>query len=48
VKVTCSFTAFEKDVTKPIKVGQTIKVVGKFTLNFAGGDEVGIYFCLPL
>jgi uncharacterized protein (DUF1330 family) len=48
VKVKCSFTATEKDVTKPIKVGQTIEVVGEFTLNFAGGNDVGIYFCLPM
>ncbi len=48
VKVQCSFTAFEKDVTKPIKVGQKITVVGEFTLNFASRDEVTLYFCLPV
>lgn len=48
VKVECSFTADEKDVVKAFKVGQSIKVVGQFTLNFASGDEVSVYFCLPL
>jgi internalin A len=48
VKVKCSFTATEKDVTKPIKVGQKLTVVGEFTLNFANRDEVGLYFCLPV
>jgi len=47
VKVFCSFTAFEKDVTKAIKVGQSIKLIGEYTLN-SGKDEVGIYFCLPI
>jgi hypothetical protein len=47
VKVTCSFTAFENEQTKRIKVGQRIKVVGQFTSSFTG-DEVGLYFCLPV
>jgi Leucine-rich repeat (LRR) protein len=47
VKVKCSFTAFEKGMVKPIKVGQQLKAVGQYTLNF-GGDEVGLYFCHPI
>lgn len=44
----CAFTALEKDVTKPIKVGQKLTVVGEFTLNFDTGNEVTLYFCLPV
>jgi hypothetical protein len=29
-------------------VGQTITVAGEFTLNFASGNEVVVYFCLPV
>src|SRR5262249_22293502 len=47
VKVTCSFTAFEKALVKPIKVGQQLKAVGQYTLNF-GDDEVSLYFCHPI
>lgn len=45
IKVNCSFTAFEKDATKAIKVGQKLTVVGEFTLNSETGDEVTVYFC---
>ena len=48
VRVKCNFTASDKDFTKPLKVGQTIKVVGEFTFNFGSKDEVVLYFCLPL
>lgn len=47
-KVKCSFTAFDKDAVKRMKIGEKIKVLGEFTLNFAGGDEVQLYFCLPM
>jgi hypothetical protein len=46
VKVNCSFTAFDKESTKSWKVGQKVKVIGQYTLNF-GKEEVGLYFCLP-
>jgi tRNA_anti-like len=47
VRVLCSFTAFENDLSKPLKAGQQVKLVGQYTLNFSK-DEVGLYFCLPL
>jgi tRNA_anti-like len=48
VKVVCVFPGFEKDATKGMRVGQTVTAVGEFTLNFGGGDEVALYYCLPL
>jgi uncharacterized protein (DUF1330 family) len=48
VKVACSFTALEKDLTEPIRVGETIRVVGEFTLNFGVDDKVELFSCLPL
>jgi Leucine-rich repeat (LRR) protein len=47
VKVKCSFTAFEKGMVKPIKIGQQLKAVGQYTLNF-GDEEVVVYFCHPI
>lgn len=44
VKVKCSFTAFEKEETSALQVGQTVTVLGQFTLNL-GEEEVGLYFC---
>jgi hypothetical protein len=46
LKVGCSFTAFEKDLTKPLKVGQKIKVIGRYAHSYSK-DEVNLYFCLP-
>jgi hypothetical protein len=48
VKVKCSFTAFDKDAVKKVKIGEKIKVLGEFTLNFGSGDEAALYFCLPM
>ena len=48
IKVKAIFTAFEKDASKPIKVGQKLKVLGEFSLNFGNSDSVELYFCLPL
>lgn len=45
VKVKCSFTAFEKDGVKALKIGDEVKIAGQYTFNF-GGEEVGLYFCL--
>ncbi|HJZ92889.1 MAG TPA: leucine-rich repeat domain-containing protein [Gemmataceae bacterium] len=47
VKVKCSFTAFAKSQAKALKVGQTVTLIGQYTLNF-GGQEVGLYFCQTL
>jgi Leucine-rich repeat (LRR) protein len=47
VKVKCSFTAFEKDAAKKIKIGQTVKLIGEFAFNF-GGETVDLFFCLPI
>lgn len=47
VKVKCSFTAFDKAQVKQFKVGQSVTLVGQFTLNF-GDAEVGLYFCQAL
>jgi hypothetical protein len=44
-KVRASFTAFEKDITDPLKVGQKVELLGQFTLNFGKG-ETKIYFCM--
>lgn len=48
VKVVCGFTAAEKDVVKPLKAGQKLTVIGEFTLNSDGRDEVNLYFCQVL
>lgn len=48
IAVKCSFTASENDLTKPIKAGQKLTVVGEFTLNSDTGDDVTVYFCYPL
>jgi Leucine-rich repeat (LRR) protein/uncharacterized protein (DUF1330 family) len=48
VKVTCIYTASEKDVTKPMKVGQKIKAVGEFQIPFREKNAVEVYLCLPL
>ncbi len=34
-KVKCTFDAWAKDMSKPIKIGQTIEVVGDLTLNIS-------------
>jgi Leucine-rich repeat (LRR) protein len=47
VRVKVSFTAFDKGAVKPIKVGQQLKVVGQYALNF-DAEEVSLYFCHPI
>jgi Leucine-rich repeat (LRR) protein len=47
VRVKCHFTAFESKQTRSLKVGQRVKAIGQYTLNF-DKDEVGLYFCLPI
>jgi hypothetical protein len=47
VRVACNFTANENVLTRSMQPGQTIQVLGQFTLNF-DPDEVGLYFCLPV
>lgn len=48
ITVKVSFTANENDLTKPLKAGQKLTVVGEFTLNFDTRDDVNLYFCYPL
>jgi hypothetical protein len=45
-KVTCAFTALDRDLAEPLKVGQKVDLIGQFTLNFGKG-EAKIYFCMP-
>jgi hypothetical protein len=47
VKVTCSFTAFDKSRVKQLKIGQKVTLVGEYTLNFDEA-EVRLYFCQVL
>ena len=47
VKVTCSFTAFDKSRVKQLKIGQKVTLVGQYTLNFDEA-EVRLYFCQVL
>jgi predicted small lipoprotein YifL len=46
--INCSFTAFDKDAAAGYEVGQTVTVLGEFTLNFGSGNTVDLFFCLPL
>jgi len=46
VKVNVSFTGFEEEASKAIKPGQKIKVIGKYSFNFAP-EEVSLFFCIP-
>lgn len=45
VKVKCSFTAFDKEETEKLNEGQTVTVLGQYTLNL-DESEVGLYFCI--
>jgi hypothetical protein len=47
IPVKCHFSAFEKGVAKSMKVGNKVKLVGEYTLNF-GNDDVNLYLCMPI
>lgn len=47
VRVAVSFTAFEKELSRKIKPGKPLKVIGQYSLNF-GKDEVKLLMCLPI
>jgi putative nucleic acid binding protein len=43
-RVKCAFTAFERDMAEPLMVGDKIKVLGEYTLNF-DKEEATLRFC---
>lgn len=44
-KISCIFTAFEKDLTKPLKAGQKITVIGQFSSYSVDESSLTLQFC---
>ena len=47
VRVVCGVTSLEKNLTRSLRIGQQLTLVGQYLFNFRE-DEVGLTFCLPI
>lgn len=45
-RISCIFTAFEKDLTQPLEAGQQITVIGEFSSFSANESSLTLYSCL--